>query len=94
MGEIVNVYISERDKNYMKLCKNSNEKRQYFYTKKSRKEIGFLNEDENIFYVNYDYKKDNYIKKLVREIKKDYNVEKESEYMNLSLPSGNGKLYI
>lgn len=94
MGEVVNIYISERDKNYMKLCKKDNDKRQYFYTKKSKKEIGFLDEDENIFYVNYDYKKDKYVKKLVREIKKDYNVEKESEYMNLSLSSGLGKLYI
>ena len=80
MGEVTRIYIRDHNDNFM----TDNDKRDiYFYTVKDKLEIAFLNKENNILYLNEDYLENKYIQKIIREIKKKYNVEKTSKYFNL-----------
>lgn len=82
MGDIVRIYIKDHNDNFM----TDNTKYSiYFYTVKDKLEIAFLSKDTNILYLNEDYIENKYIQKIIREIKKKYNVEKTSRYFNLGL---------
>lgn len=80
MGEVTRILIKDHNDNFM----TDNGKRDiYFYTVKENLEIAFLNKENNILYLNEDYLENKYIQKIIREIKKKYNVEKTSKYFNL-----------
>ena len=82
--ERVRIYnMFNYDRKYCELVKREGETEQYFYTKKDKKEIGYLDEKENIFYINDDYKENTYIKRIVKDILRDYNVKETSEYINV-----------